>query len=149
MAHPTIDETKEFMMQAHEGQIDKQGKPYHLHPLAVAEIVKDVYGGGEAEVHAALLHDVIEDTPVTEQDLLDRGYSRAIVDMVVWVTKPGGGITYQQWMESLAERGPLGAVRVKLADNQHNMGRLTPELAGLEKRYTRAREVLLKRYNRG
>lgn len=147
MRHPTLEETVEFMKQAHEGQLDKSGKPYYLHPLAVAEIVRDVYGANEAEQHAALLHDILEDTPVTEQDLLERGYSNEVVNLVRWVSKHEG-LTYRQWMQSLANHGPFGAVKIKLADNQHNMGRLTPELKGMEKRYSMAREILLKRFNR-
>lgn len=149
MPHPTLEETVAFMKKAHEGQVDKTGIPYWKHPYAVAEIVRDVYGGGEAEQHAALLHDVIEDTDYTAQDLLDMGYSPQIVDMVVWVTKMKG-LTYQQWMEKLAERGPIGAVKVKLADNQHNTSRpLPPGMEGIKRRYEKARKTLLKRFNQG
>ena len=150
MTHPTLEETIAFMKKAHEGQVDKNGIPFWEHPYAVYEIVRDVYYGGEDEQHAALLHDVIEDTEITAQDILDRGYKPEIVDMVVWVSRIED-LTYHEWIIKLANEGPFGAIKVKLADNHHNMNRFTdiPELMNLKKRYKKAREVLLHRYYKG
>ncbi|WP_434448819.1 HD domain-containing protein [Lentzea sp. E54] len=63
---------------AHDGQVDKSGRPYIGHPLRVMASVT-----GEHERMAAVLHDVIEDTPVTAADLLERGCPAVVVDAVV------------------------------------------------------------------
>ena len=60
------EKTIEFIRRAHAGQVDKGGQPYHLHPMAVAELLPPE--SDEDEYLAALLHDVLEDTDVTESD---------------------------------------------------------------------------------
>ena len=72
--------------KAHEGQTDKAGKPYILHPLRVMLNVK----GGIPEQCAAVLHDVIEDTDITAEALLELGFSKEVVDAVVLLTRRRG-----------------------------------------------------------
>ena len=74
----TLEDAITIATAAHDGQVDKSGRPYIGHPLRVMASVS-----GEHEQMAAVLHDVIEDTPVTAADLLARGCPAAVVDAVV------------------------------------------------------------------
>ncbi|SEQ60698.1 HD domain-containing protein [Lentzea xinjiangensis] len=74
----TLEDAVAIATAAHEGQVDKSGRPYIGHPLRVMASVS-----GEHEQMAAVLHDVIEDTPVTAADLLARGCPPDVVDAVV------------------------------------------------------------------
>src|SRR4051812_21862726 len=77
----TIEKALQVAAKAHEGQRDKEGLPYILHPLRAMMRVQ----GEEAQI-VAVLHDVIEDTPVTADDLRAAGFSEAVVAAVVCVT---------------------------------------------------------------
>ncbi|MGM9532713.1 HD domain-containing protein [Intestinibacter sp.] len=103
----------ELAIEKHKNQKDKSGKPYILHPLHVMETVKS----DDAKI-VAILHDIIEDTDVTEEDLLNAGLSKHIVDAVVMLTKPDD-IDYMDYVKKLSSN-PL-AKEVKLADLQNNM----------------------------
>ena len=85
---PNVAETLEFIKHAHEGQ--KYGsEPYWTHPKAVADLGKKLFGASfttEAYM-AALMHDVIEDTEYTLDDLKQSGYSEAVLDAVKLLTK--------------------------------------------------------------
>ena len=74
----TLNDAIALATSAHDGQVDKSGRPYIGHPLRVMASVT-----GEHAQMAAVLHDVIEDTPVTADDLLARGCPTAVVDAVV------------------------------------------------------------------
>lgn len=76
----TIEKALQIAAKAHEGQKDKEGLPYILHPLRVMLKVE-----GEARI-MAVLHDVIEDTSVTADDLRRAGFSEKIVAAVLCVT---------------------------------------------------------------
>ena len=77
----TIEKALQIAAKAHEGQKDKEGLPYILHPLrAMMSVV-----GQEAQI-VAVLHDVIEDTSVTADDLRQAGFSEQIIAAVVCVT---------------------------------------------------------------
>jgi (p)ppGpp synthase/HD superfamily hydrolase len=137
---PSFEDTVRFIQQAHEGQTDRQGEEYWKHPVAVASTVASLFNGTNDEQLAALLHDTIEDTNVTIQDLQQMGYSPGTIDIVQWVTKDPARGTYIEWIQALAERGPTGAVKVKLADNMSNMREgVTPSL---KKRYVRSMAIL-------
>jgi (p)ppGpp synthase/HD superfamily hydrolase len=108
----TIEKALQIAAKAHEGQVDKEGLPYILHPLRVMAGVQ----GTEAQI-VALFHDVIEDTPVTADDLRREGFSEAIVASVLCVT--------HRKDESYADyvvrcKGNEVARRVKLADLEDN-----------------------------
>jgi len=98
---------------AHSGQIDKGGKPYILHPISVAKIVKT-----EEEKTVALLHDVIEDTPVTLEELRENGLPESVVVAVDVLTKRPG-VDYGDYIQRV-KQNPL-ALAVKIADMTHNM----------------------------
>lgn len=74
----TLEDAITIATSAHDGQVDKSGRPYITHPLRVMASLT-----GEHEQMAAVLHDVIEDTPVTADDLLEHGCPPAVVDAVV------------------------------------------------------------------
>jgi (p)ppGpp synthase/HD superfamily hydrolase len=138
---PTFEETLKFIQQAHEGQTDKSGQPYWKHPVAVASVVASLFDGNEDEQLAALLHDVVEDTPVTLEQLAEMGYSRATLDIVRAVSANlSRSGTYLDWIRGIAANGPIGAIKVKLADNQHNMRPGAPE--GLRRRYEKSMAIL-------
>ncbi len=99
---------------AHEGQFDKGGKPYILHPLTVAAKVER-----PEEKIAALLHDVVEDTDVTLEELAEI-FPPQIVDAVDRLTKKKGpGYSLEKYLEGIRENET--ARKVKLADLEHNM----------------------------
>src|SRR5437763_10477369 len=77
----TIEKALQIAAQAHEGQKDKEGLPYILHPLRVMSRVEDE----EAQI-VAVLHDVVEDTQVTLDDLRRAGFSASVLAAVQCVT---------------------------------------------------------------
>ncbi len=116
---PTIEETIAFIERAHAGQTDRAGEPYYLHPIAVMHRLP---AGVDDEVRlAALLHDVIEDTPYTREQLAALGYSERTLDAVEWVTqKPGDARSYPEKIAALIAGGNCDALQVKLADMSEN-----------------------------
>jgi (p)ppGpp synthase/HD superfamily hydrolase len=108
----TIEKALQIAANAHEGQKDKEGLPYILHPLRVMMSVE----GAEAQI-VALLHDVIEDTPVTADDLRQAGFSEKIIDALLCVTHRKD----EAYADSVVRcRGNEIARRVKLADLTDN-----------------------------
>lgn len=103
----------ELAVEKHKNQTDKAGNSYILHPLHVMENVNSKEGK-----IVAILHDIIEDTDVTEDYLLKIGLSKRIVDAVVALTR-SEDIDYQEYIKNLSSN-PL-AKEVKLADLEHNM----------------------------
>ena len=107
-----IDIALAIAKKAHAGQVDKAGIDYIQHPLYVAGQVKT-----EQEKAVALLHDVIEDSDVTVDDLLVSGLSNEVVTAVQILTKKKGQ-SYQEYLEKVKSNN-LARV-VKLADLKHN-----------------------------
>lgn len=138
----TIKQTIQFIKEAHKGQVDKSGKDYYLHCIGVYHILSN--SDLEEIQHAALLHDVIEDTCYTADRLLDMGYSKEVVDIVSLVSRDKtAGLTYQEWIKSIADLGNIGAIKVKIADLKHNSS--VDRMAALDKDVS---EGMLKRYNK-
>jgi (p)ppGpp synthase/HD superfamily hydrolase len=110
---PTLERAIEIAAAAHAGQSDKAGQPYILHPLRVMLRVEDAH-----ERMAAVLHDVVEDTPVTLAQLAAEGFPAAVLDAVVALTKLPG-----ETRVDAAKRAAANPVarNVKLADNAENM----------------------------
>lgn len=109
----TLERAIELAARAHAGQRDKGGHPYILHPLRVMQAVS-----GEAERIAAVLHDIVEDTAITFDDLLAEEFSVEVVDAVRLLTKFDGE-TREQAARRIV-RNPI-ARAVKLADIADNM----------------------------
>ncbi len=110
---PTLEHAIALAAKAHEGQLDQSGQPYILHPLRVMLSVATV-----DERIAAVLHDVVEDTRFTLEDLLAAGFSTTVVDAVEALTKRPGEHRMEAAVRAAAN--PI-AKRVKLADNADNM----------------------------
>lgn len=102
-----------FAMQKHDGQVDKSGKPYILHPI---EVALSLYK--ESDKIVALLHDILEDTDATVEDLKKLGLHDYEIDAVQLLTKPKKE-DYIHYVKRVAEN-PI-ARRVKMADLRHNM----------------------------
>lgn len=98
---------------AHAGQFDKGGQPYILHPLAVMNMLQTT---DEQLQCIALLHDVLEDTDVTVDDLYAIGCTNRIIDGVLMLTK--GVETYEEYKACVFSSEDT--MRVKMADLQHN-----------------------------
>ena len=98
--------------RAHLGQVDKAGEDYIKHPEKVASFVK-----ADEEKAVAYLHDVIEDTELTLEDLYEYGFSKEILEAVDIITKKRGE-DYQSYLNSVKKNKLARAV--KLADLRHN-----------------------------
>ena len=124
-------------VQAHHGQTDKQGLPYILHPLRV---MLGVQQHGENAMIVAVLHDVLEDTPVEFHQIPD-DYPMEVLVAVLELTKLPG-ITYMDYIRELAPNKL--ARQVKMADLHDNMTRpgWFPGKESLYKRYTVAWDYL-------
>ena len=136
----------EFGAQAHEGQKRKTGEPYIAHPVAAAEILAALRVDADTLV-AAILHDVIEDTPVAKEELVSR-FGQRVADIVDGVTKLDQ-IQFKNREEAQAESfrkmllamvQDLRVILVKLADRLHNMR--TIEGMSMLRRRAIARETL-------
>jgi GTP pyrophosphokinase len=121
-----IGQAYKFAEAAHRGQLRRSGEPYLNHALATGEVLYE-WGLDDVTVAAGLLHDVVEDTPVTE-DELRKTFGEEITFLVRGVTKIGG-VKYrgqEKQVENLrrmvlAMAEDLRVVLIKLADRYHNM----------------------------
>ena len=102
----------ELAKQHHKGQKDKAGKPYINHPLRVMNQVES-----EEEKIVAVLHDIVEDTNISLNDLRNEGFSEEVVSAVECLTKQDGE-NYDSYIERISFN-PL-AVKIKLADLEDN-----------------------------
>ena len=107
-----LDRAIQLAKQHHEGQTDKAGKPYIEHPLRVMNQVES-----EEEKIVAVLHDIVEDTDISLNDLRNEGFSEEVVSAVECLTKQDGE-NYDSYIERISFN-PL-AVKIKLADLEDN-----------------------------
>jgi (p)ppGpp synthase/HD superfamily hydrolase len=110
---PTLEDAIALAAEAHRGQVDKSGQPYILHPLRVMLRCRT-----DAQRIAAVLHDVVEDTGRTPDDLRDLGYPAEILAALDCLTKRDGE-SYEAFVERAAA-DPIARV-VKLADIEDNL----------------------------
>ena len=125
---PQIRAAAELAYRSHEGQFRKSGEPYIIHPLAVAQIVAEELKLDSESIEAALLHDVIEDTPCTHEEIAQQ-FSPTIANLVEGVSK----LTRIQYatkedeqMENLrkmliAMSKDIRVILIKISDRLHNM----------------------------
>lgn len=97
---------------AHKEQVDKTGLPYVFHPFHLAEQMDD-----EDSVCVALLHDTVEDTDITFDDLINEGFNTNVINALKLLTHNDGS-DYMDYVRKI-KTNPLAA-KVKLADLKHN-----------------------------
>lgn len=108
-----VEKALEIAVAAHRGQTDKTGAPYILHPLRLMCRMET-----DTERIVAMLHDVIEDTTVTEDELRRHGFGSEVLEALACVTKREGE-AYDDFIKR-SSTNPI-ALRVKLADLEDNM----------------------------
>lgn len=140
---PLTNKAMKLAYTAHEGQVDKCGQPYIFHPYHLAEQMDD-----EISTCVALLHDVVEDTDVTLDDL-EKQFPPEVVECVRLLTHDPA-VDYFDYVRAI--KGHPVAQKVKLADLAHNSDE--SRFAGIEdateallsrrrQKYARARDILL------
>lgn len=108
----TLDDAIQVARRAHEGQLDKGGRPYIAHPLRVMGALRD-----EHERMAAVLHDVVEDTTVTLADLTEAGCPRPVLDALAAISKQPGEDQETYLARVAANPIALAVKRADIADN--------------------------------
>ena len=123
-----IEKAYRFAREAHKGVRRRSGEPYIMHPIAVAKIVISELGLGSTSICAALLHDVIEDTEYTREDI-EAAFGEQVASIVEGLTKISGGIfgahsslqaeNFRKLLLSMST--DVRVVLIKMADRLHNM----------------------------
>lgn len=142
-----IERAFKFAKEAHKGIRRRSGEPYILHPIAVARIVSHEIGLGSTSICAALLHDVVEDTEYTVEDI-ENHFGKKIASIVDGLTKISGGIfgdqasaqaeNFRRLLLTMSE--DIRVILIKMADRLHNMRTLGSMLPS--KQYKIAGETL-------
>lgn len=136
-----------FANQAHKGIKRRSGEPYIMHPIAVARIVCNEIGLGSTSICAALLHDVVEDTDYTVEDI-ENIFGAKIAQIVDGLTKISGGIfgdrasaqaeNFKKLLLTMSD--DIRVILIKICDRLHNMRTLASQPAN--KQYKIAGETL-------
>ena len=135
-----IEKCIALSLEAHSGQTDRLGNPYILHPLHLMANVD-----GEEEKMTAILHDVVEDTDVTMDELQALGLPESVLTAVALLTHDKENVPYDNYVKNL-KPNPI-ARAVKMADLRHNMDirrlpKVTEKDAIRMDKYRRAWETL-------
>ncbi len=136
-----------FANEAHMGMRRKSGEPYILHPIAVALIIAEEIGLGATSISCALLHDVVEDTDYTVEDM-ERIFNPKIANIVDGLTKLKGAVNvstesmqaenFKKLLLTMSE--DIRVILIKIADRLHNMRTL--DAMAPHKQYKIASETL-------
>ena len=136
-----------FARQAHKGVRRLSGEPYIMHPIAVAQIACEEMGLGSTSICAALLHDVVEDTDYTVEDI-ENIFGKKIASIVDGLTKISGGIfgdkastqaeNFKKLLLTMSD--DIRVILIKICDRLHNMRTLSSQPAN--KQYKIAGETL-------
>lgn len=137
---PMTKKAMNICFEAHKDQKDKSGQPYVFHPFHLAEQMTD-----EETTVVALLHDVVEDTSVTLDDLAAEGFSQSVLDAIALMTH-APGVNYMDYVAEI-KKNPI-AKAVKIADLTHNstlsrLNEITPKDLERVETYREAKEFLL------
>ena len=142
-----INKAFNFARQAHKGVKRLSGEPYILHPIAVAQIACEEMGLGSTSISAALLHDVVEDTDYTVEDI-ENIFGAKIAQIVDGLTKISGGIfgdhasaqaeNFKKLLLTMSD--DIRVILIKICDRLHNMRTLESQPAN--KQYKIAGETL-------
>ena len=124
---PDIERAVAFTKEKHQGQFRRSGEPYVVHPILVCVFVAYL-GGDESMVIAGLLHDVVEDTPITVKDI-ERLFNPKVAQIVEGLTKIS--LVQRDWNVSMQAENfrkmiltlndDVRVILIKLADRLHNM----------------------------
>ena len=109
----TLEKAISIAIEAHEGDVDKAGSPYILHPLRIMFQMDT-----EEEMIVAVLHDVVEDSDYSFEKLREIGFSERVIEALDSVTKRAGE-AYEDFVKRAASH-PIGK-KIKLADLRDNM----------------------------
>ena len=130
-----IDKAFNFAKEAHKGVRRLSGEPYILHPIAVAQIACEDIGLGSTGICSALLHDVVEDTDYTVEDISNI-FGPKIAQIVDGVTKISGGIfgdkasvqaeSFKKLLLTMSD--DIRVILIKISDRLHNMRTLGSQL---------------------
>ena len=133
----TIDIALQIATKAHASQLDLDGNPVILHPLTVG-----LMGSTDEEKVAGFLHDVVEDSDFTFEDLIEAGIPTGIVNALRLLTRDPG-TDYFDYVQHIIDSGNPIALQVKYNDLQHNFarGKSHPDL---QKKYGRVLEMVRK-----
>ncbi|MBR2035092.1 MAG: bifunctional (p)ppGpp synthetase/guanosine-3',5'-bis(diphosphate) 3'-pyrophosphohydrolase, partial [Prevotella sp.] len=136
-----------FARQAHKGVRRLSGEPYIMHPIAVAQIACEEVGLGSTSICAALLHDVVEDTDYTTEDI-ENIFGAKVAQIVDGLTKISGGIfgdkasaqaeNFKKLLLTMSD--DIRVILIKICDRLHNMRTLESQPAN--KQYKIAGETL-------
>ena len=142
-----IDKAFNFAKEAHKGVRRLSGEPYIMHPIAVAQIACEDIGLGSTGICSALLHDVVEDTDYTVEDISNI-FGPKIAQIVDGLTKISGGIfgdkasvqaeSFKKLLLTMSD--DIRVILIKISDRLHNMRTLGSQLPG--KQYKIAGETL-------
>ena len=142
-----INKAFNFARQAHKGVRRLSGEPYIMHPIAVARIAVEEMGLGSTSICAALLHDVVEDTDYTVEDISNI-FGERIAHIVDGLTKISGGIfgdrasaqaeNFKKLLLTMSD--DIRVILIKICDRLHNMRTLTSQPAN--KQYKIAGETM-------
>ncbi|MDO4510811.1 MAG: RelA/SpoT family protein [Bacteroidales bacterium] len=123
-----IEKAFKFACEAHKGVRRRSGEPYIMHPITVARIVSQEIGLGSTSICAALLHDVVEDTEYTTEDI-EAMFGKKIAQIVDGLTKISGGIfgahasaqaeNFRKLLLTMSD--DIRVILIKMADRLHNM----------------------------
>ena len=116
--YATTEQAIQLMLSAHHGQTDKVGRPYYMHPLRV--MMRLGPHVSEHEKQIALLHDVVEDTPYSLEDLMEEPFHPFVVRGVEILTRKEDQI-YKDYVNDILASNVTEYIRVKLADVTDNL----------------------------
>ncbi len=138
-----IEKAYRIAYDAHKDQIRKSGEPYIIHPLCVAIILADLEMDKET-IAAGLLHDVVEDTAITFDDLSSKGFSDNVITALRLLTHDKS-VDYFEYV-SLIKGNPIASA-VKLADLKHNsdlsrLETITEKDGARKEKYEKAIQIL-------
>lgn len=114
--HPGLELAIELALKYHANQLDKAGASYVLHPL---HLMNSEHCSDNEDRIVAVLHDILEDTILTRDDLIEEGIEEHLVKTLELLSKPLN-IDYMEYIRTIKQSGNSRAIRVKLADLEHN-----------------------------
>lgn len=124
------EQAKEYAIKAHEGQIRKSnGKPMIYHPITVGEIL-EIFGFDDETISAGYLHDTVEDTDTTFDDI-ERIFGKRVAKLVLNASEPDKSLSWEERKShtiSVVETNHIEDIAVVLADKIHNVENLTEDL---------------------